>query len=156
MYHFWSWYPPVGVFIAILGVVGVLVPIFRPLEKIGSREKAVWTILVFALLLLEIRSIYLDREVHDKEQAEARASEERNFESIATGIQRSIDQSKADFDATMGKSKTTLETSEKTLKNTRPYAEIEFQGLDIDPASLPIAVGRQLTFNMAFTNFGND
>src|ERR1022692_2763939 len=36
----WAWYPPVGVFIAILALVSVAVPFFRDLAKIGRGEKA--------------------------------------------------------------------------------------------------------------------
>lgn len=64
----WRWYPPVGVFIAVLALLGVLVPLFRDLPKIGKREKAFWTFVMFALVGLEIRSIYLDRDAHDREQ----------------------------------------------------------------------------------------
>jgi hypothetical protein len=67
-----GWYPPVGFFIAILGFLGVLVPLFREWGVIGKREKAIWTALMFILVLLEIRSIYLDRAEHDSKEAAAR------------------------------------------------------------------------------------
>jgi hypothetical protein len=39
--HLLEWYPPVGVFIGILALLGVLVPLLRDLTKIGKWEKAV-------------------------------------------------------------------------------------------------------------------
>jgi hypothetical protein len=39
----WTWHPPVGVFIALLGLVSVVVPLLRDLAKIGRIEKALWT-----------------------------------------------------------------------------------------------------------------
>jgi len=50
----WLWHPPIGVWIGILGLLGVIVPLIRDLTKIGRREKAAWTFVMFALLLLEI------------------------------------------------------------------------------------------------------
>ncbi len=99
--HFWEWYPPVGVFIGILGLIGVLVPLLRDLTKIGKWEKALWTFVMFALVLLEIRSIYLDRSAHDREQAAARAEQLSQFEAIAQRIDTSIANSQKQFDATM-------------------------------------------------------
>jgi hypothetical protein len=97
----WGWYPPVGVFIGILAFLGVLVPLLRDLGKIGKLERAFWTFVMFALVLLEIRSIYLDRDAHDKEQAAARAEQLRQFEAIAQRIDTSIAASQKQFDATM-------------------------------------------------------
>jgi hypothetical protein len=100
----WSWFPPIGVFIAVLGLLGVLVPLYRDLGKISKREKAIWTSIMFMLLLLEIRSIYLDRKQHDKEQAEARTTEVNHFKAIADGITGAIQQDRVHFDATMTQS----------------------------------------------------
>jgi hypothetical protein len=152
----WSWYPPVGVFIAILALVGVLVPLFRDLTTVGKREKAIWTFVMFALVWLEIRSIYLDRNAHDREQAAARAEQLKQFGEIAKGIGATLDSSQKQFDATMARIETTMQTSEKTLRNTQPVAALEFRSMTVYGPSLPIAVGRQLEFNISFTNVGND
>jgi hypothetical protein len=151
-----DWNPPVGVFIAILGLLGVIVPLIRPLETMGKREKAIWTCIAFVLLVVELRIIYQDRAHHDKDQAEARAQEERNFKTIANGLQQSINQSKEDFDTTIGKIKPILEASETTLRNTQPYGVLEFQKMNPYAPSFPIAPGHQLEFNVWFTNAGND
>lgn len=108
--HFWEWYPPVGVFIGILGLVGVLVPLLRDLTKLGKWEKALWTALMFVLVLLEIRSIYLDRAAHDREQAAARAEQLRQFEAIAQRIDTSIANGQKQFDATMSGIKQNIKT----------------------------------------------
>jgi hypothetical protein len=102
MNEIWQWYPPVGVFIAILGLLGVLVPLFRDLAKIGKREKALWTAVLFLLVGLEIRSIYLERAEHDRKEAEARATQLKGFNDIAGGIKETIQQSQQQFAATMG------------------------------------------------------
>lgn len=100
----WTWHPPVGVWIGVLGLLGVLVPLIRDIDKIGKREKALWTLAVFILLLLEIKSVYQDRNEHDREQATTRAAEERNFKAIADEITSSMRQSDFNFAQTMNRS----------------------------------------------------
>jgi len=103
-WNVWAWHPPVGVWIGILGLLGVLVPLIRDLNKISEREKALWTVVLFALLLLELKSVYQDRNEHDQQQAEARERETTSFESIANRIEGAIQQSQTHFAATMQKS----------------------------------------------------
>lgn len=108
MHSIWSWHPPVGVWIGVLGFLGVLVPLIRDLAKIGKGEKALWTFVVFALLLLEIKSVYQDRNEHDKQEAETREREEENFREIAGGIRGAIQESQRQFEATMRRTETLL------------------------------------------------
>ncbi len=105
MLHFttiWNWHPPVGVFIAILAVLGVLVPFIR--EKVGRREKAIWSLVLVLLLGFELKSIYQDRNEHDKQQADARQSQLEGFRQIGDGIKTAIQNSQNQFDATMQRS----------------------------------------------------
>jgi hypothetical protein len=105
----WAWHPPVGVWIGVLGLLGVIVPLIRDINKIGRREKAAWTFIMFWLLLLEMKSVYQDRNEHDIQQAKDRVREENNFQSIANGIQGSIADSARNFTATMGETNEVLE-----------------------------------------------
>src|SRR5579871_5021860 len=100
----WPLHPPVGVWIGVLGLLGVLVTLLRDVTKIDKVEKAVWTSVMFSLLLLEMKSVYQDRSEHDIEQAEARAEELRQFGNIANGISTTIAQNQEHFDATMKRS----------------------------------------------------
>ena len=104
LHDLWSWHPPVGVWIGILGLLGVVVPLIRDLGKIGKGERAMWTFVMFALLLLEIKSVYQDRSEHDREQAQARSEQLSEFGKIAAGINKTIDASKQQFEATMTRS----------------------------------------------------
>lgn len=94
---FWTWYPGVGWYIAIMGLLGVLVPLFRYPEKIGKKEKALWTAVMFVLLVLELRSISLDRKEHDKEQSDARETQLVQFQNIVTQAQTHFDQTMQAF-----------------------------------------------------------
>ena len=152
----WAWYPPIGVYIAVLALLGVLVPFFRDLSKIGKREKALWTAIMFLLVFLEIKSIYQDRNTHENEQQYAREEQLKEFQKIADGIDRTLTNSQQQFSATMGRIDTTLQTSERTLRNTRPSASLEFQKMLPYGPSLPIAPNHPLQFNIWFTDYGND
>ncbi len=80
-------YPPVGTYIAIVAVGGVVITIWPP-EKPWS--KAVWLGIFLFLGVFEIRNLYRDRAYHDNEQAQARAQELNSFNQIAFGINQSI------------------------------------------------------------------
>lgn len=110
------WYPPVGVFIAILGLLGIVVPLIRDLAKMDKWEKSIWTFVMFALMLLEIRSIYLDRRAHDIEQATARGEQLQHFKEVGDGITRSIDESQKQFAAAMQRSNSILSGVSESIK----------------------------------------
>jgi hypothetical protein len=122
--HWWQWHPPVGVFIAILGLLGVLVPLFRPWDKIGPRERAVWTFLMFLFLILELRTLYLDRDEHDREQALARCEQLQSFGQIASTLGTAITTSQTQFAQTMkgvdkvfNKTQIAAESAREAVKN---------------------------------------
>src|SRR5712692_1429150 len=98
--NLWAWYPPVGVFIAILAVVSVVVPFFRDLAKIGRLEKTVWTLVMLVLMLLEVKSIYQERDTHDREQRQAREEELERSKSIADDIKTSLEKMEKIVDLT--------------------------------------------------------
>jgi hypothetical protein len=69
-----------------------------------SREKAAWTAVLFILLGLEVKSVYQDRNEHEREQAAARAEQLQEFGRIAGGIHSTIQKSEEQFGATMARS----------------------------------------------------
>jgi hypothetical protein len=154
--NIWHWHPPVGVWIGILGLLGVLVPLFRDLPKIGKSEKAFWTFVMFALLLLEIKSAYQDRAEHDEEQANARTEQLNQFSKIAEGIKTTTTINQEHFDATMGSIKSLLETTNAAKKNTEPKAYVKLSAFSIRPSSLPMVSGHQLQFNVVVENGGSE
>lgn len=113
----WAWHPPVGVYIGILGFLGVLVTLIRDPTKIGKWEKATWIFVMFALLLLEVKSVYQDRTEHDTEQRLAREQSERNFQGIAGGISETIKRSELQFEATMRKSDAIIDRVGDSIKS---------------------------------------
>jgi hypothetical protein len=98
----WQWHPPVGSWIAVLAFLGVVVPwLFRPPEEMGRGEKAIWTLLMLAFFGLELRTLYLDRDEHDREQAHAECEQLERFGKIADKLEDSIAASRQQFGATM-------------------------------------------------------
>jgi hypothetical protein len=68
-YFGFQYYPPVGAYIAILGLLAALVTIFAPEGRWG---KVFW-IAVFALVMIfEIQNLYHDRSEHDRQMEQAR------------------------------------------------------------------------------------
>lgn len=70
-------------------------------DSFTHTERAIWVVLSLALCFVELRTIYQDRDEHDRQQAEARERETKSFEAIANGITGAINQSKDNFAATM-------------------------------------------------------
>ena len=109
-------HPPVGIFIGLLGLLGVVVPLVRKLETMGRWEKAGWTLIMFVLMGLELRSIDRDRADNEMKQAAARTELLTNFQKIANGITSEITTSKTGFDATMKRSDTILNGIDENIK----------------------------------------
>jgi hypothetical protein len=137
VHHWWQSHPPVGTFIGILGGLGVIVPwLFRPLEKMGRREKAIWTSLMLLFVWLEIRTLYLDRDEHDAEQTHELCVQRKSFENIADGISTAISTSQTQFGVTMaqiGKTIAGVEDSIKTQTGGDSFAFISFTAEPLQP-----------------------
>ena len=136
----WQWHPPIGVIIALLAVVGVLVPWSR--GEAGKSEKAFWTFLMFLCVGLEIRTIYLDQAQHDREQTLARCQQLESFQKIADGIDTATSNSSAQFVATMTNMGKILTKQDATLTQTMggtTYPEF-IATFPTDPASKEMAV----------------
>lgn len=107
------WHPPVGVFIGLLGLLGVLVPLLR--EKIGLREKASWTLILTVCLLLELRSIRLDQIQHDREQDFAVCQQLHSFQAIADSLSKASTTNQTQYDTTIKQVGKVLDTTQKNL-----------------------------------------
>jgi len=123
-------HPPVGIFIGLLGLIGVLVPLIRDLAKMGKWEKAGWTLVMFALMGLEMRSIYLDRADNATKEKAARAEQLQHFKEVGDGITKAITASREEFAATMKRSDAILSGIGESLNvqsggDSYAYARVE-------------------------------
>jgi hypothetical protein len=101
VFPWWHWHPHVGISVAILAAVGVLVPWFAGEIKGGKR--ALWTLVMFIPVGLEVWSIYMDQIEHDEEQRFERCQDRASFEAIASRINLSITNNQTNFGQTIDK-----------------------------------------------------
>jgi len=124
----WWRYPPApGKAVLLLAVVAAIVTI-QP--QMTDNHRVVWLVIVFVLFFVEFRAINRDRDLHDKEQANARAVETQNFRDIGDGIKQAIQESQRQFDATMKSMKGLW--SETTGGNSYIYFDVSFVGGPIE------------------------
>lgn len=136
----WRRHPPVGVYIAALAVIGVVVPLTR-WEKAGPEERALWTATMLALVVLEVGSIYKDRNEHDAEQARARREQLEGFRRIADGLNKAIADSQENFHGMMERSRQIMEgvqTSIDSITGGDSFAYMQLMGLQKSGAVLQV------------------
>jgi hypothetical protein len=104
-----SWHPWVGLFIAILGLMGVLIPLVW--EKIGKWAKRALTVLMFALLLLEMRSLRFASDDFEKDKKD----QNDRFSEIVDGLKEAIATSQSQFSATMKRSNAIMRKTETAV-----------------------------------------
>jgi hypothetical protein len=109
---------------------------------------------VYLFVLLEIKSIYQDRNEHDREQVKARNEQLTNFGTIANGINASIAASQAQFQTTMDRLQTAVKSSEEASRNTAPHALITSLAMSpsgqVRPASAVIFPNQAFEINVVF------
>lgn len=96
--YFFELHPPIGMYIALMGLMAVVVTVW-PAEN--PRTKAVWLVVFFLLTGFEIHNLYRERDRQKQQQATAREEERKAFKAIADGIEASINQNQLAFDTTM-------------------------------------------------------
>lgn len=95
----YSHIPSVGKGGLLLAVGATLMPLFW--EKAGVIGKMAWVAMLFLLLGVEYRAIDKDRSDAATAEGKRRDAENTQFQTIANGITTSLQQSQAQFDATM-------------------------------------------------------
>lgn len=104
----WYWeiiIPSPGKAVAALGVVAAAMSLRGEMR---GKEKAAWMVMLFALLALELTSIDKERDANETLRTATRQQEAASFREIGLGIRDSIDQSRHQFDATMGETNSVL------------------------------------------------
>lgn len=102
--------PPIGVFISIAGLVGIVMAIWPPENHV---TKGLWLCVFVALTCLEIAGLYRVRDESTKEQERIRDS----FDAIADGLKSSILNNQKAFDETL-KNLTTLSNLQRENLST--------------------------------------
>ena len=109
------WVPSPGIGVAIMGIVAALM---TARKDPSGWEKAGWTFMMFALLLVEILAIRKDRREHDEqiarvlqEEVSARAEAKEKFGEIGNGINEQSRKSETQFEKTIGQQSTQFHTT---------------------------------------------
>jgi hypothetical protein len=151
--YFFGHVPPPGYAATTLGVVAALM---AARTKASGVEKAGWMVMIGVLLFVEAKAIRKDRAENEAKQERDRGQQKQSFIDIGEGIRAAIKQNQDHFDATTREMNDTLKTAEATLKNTTPYALLEFQEINPYVPSFPMRAGGAVTFNISFINDGSE
>jgi hypothetical protein len=122
VHHWWSWYPPIGVFIVISAIAAFAYPLVNR-DPVSVLRKASWTLLIVGLSVLELRSIYRDRDDHIDEQKVADCKQLNEFGGIANKLKESIAANKDYFDQT-------VKNEEGILKTAKTVGELAKTNLE--------------------------
>jgi hypothetical protein len=88
--------PTSGISVAALGLVAVIMAI-RVEEKWGRTERVAWLILATVLMMVEVRAIQQEHDIHDREQAAVRRDEREQFQKIANNLTEVLKQNQNHF-----------------------------------------------------------
>jgi hypothetical protein len=106
---YWCWHLPSSPGYAI-GVLAFLAAVMSLHVKMYRWEKAIWMLLIGALLVIEFYAIRKDRVETAKAEACRTASEHQQFQNIVNGLKESIENSNRQFAATESRFNETLNT----------------------------------------------
>jgi hypothetical protein len=98
----WWWcnLPVPGYSVAVIAALAAAMSIHGEMKP---WHKAIWMLLIGAFLILEFRAINKDRREYSQTESAKRIEESAAFQSIASGIDKTISSSDKHFNATMGK-----------------------------------------------------
>jgi hypothetical protein len=128
--HPW-WHLPVGLFIAMAGMIGISVPFIS--EDMGKREKWWWTFLVVLLTCSELRMIVISDRDNSAERGHAECVQLQSFKEIATTLGDSIKNNQDHFDKTIQKVDDAINT--ETGGTTFCYVDFDKPGPRVGTSS---------------------
>jgi hypothetical protein len=101
-HHWWTWYPPVGTFIAVVALLTFIYSVrYDGQRKIRPGRKKWWFGIIALLVALELRSVGCDRADNTVERAKAFCEQTNKFAAIANQLTIDIDKNQRHFDQTM-------------------------------------------------------
>jgi len=98
--HWWPIIP--GVSIGFLALAAVIMAVRA--DNFTGAEKAVWVALGMVLCFVELRTIYGDRDEHDRLQSEIRRQDNEHFEKIVGDLEMSEKHREEEFTSTLARS----------------------------------------------------
>ncbi len=109
--------------------MGVVVAFMAWRAEAKAFEKAMWMLLIFAFLIIEMKAIREDRAKQDQAERQARAEENANFNQIVHGITETLEQNSRQFDSTMARTQVLLSSTTKISRVSRKSLDLVLIGL---------------------------
>jgi hypothetical protein len=100
-YAYWKLSPVLipGIAVAALGFVAVVMAVRA--DKFSHAERVAWVVIGFALLLVEVRTLNQDRDIHDAQQRTAAETQQEQFQAVVGGLRETISTNQNHFDTIM-------------------------------------------------------
>jgi len=140
--------PHPGFAVAVLAVVAAVMSVHPDMQ---DWQKLLWILLIGVFLVIEFRALDKDRSDNEVAQAKIRSDERDSFKKI-------LDQDKENFLKTLAPIRSTLESSNKILKQTAPHAFVHFTDLSFASPTQPTDLYQDVTYtyNIFYINDGNE
>lgn len=135
-------------------IIAVLAIVMSVHDGMGRNQRVLWLLLMGAFLVTELRSIRKDRSDSQQQAAIDRQAQEKSFVDIRTNQDNEFRSIVSDLKTTIRGVNSTLQTSDRTLQQTRLYAFIETTGFTIDNRTGGLKANLPYLFNFEFANYG--
>lgn len=138
--YWWRITPSPGKAVALLAVAAAIMSM-RDLKVIA---KTSWILLVFGLLLLEVKAIDRDREVNEANEKAARKLEQEHFQTTVDGLKNVITESEQNFAVTLQSLERTIHLGQEninTITGGNSYMYFEPQLLGDRPIEIDSSFG---------------
>ena len=100
-YAYWQLFPIIpGASIAVLAFVAVIMTVRA--DKFSAAERVVWVVLGFAIMVFEIRTLYLDRQNNDEQHLSENRKQQQEFEATLREFERQSGQVNSVLETTRG------------------------------------------------------
>jgi hypothetical protein len=121
-YSWWALCPVIpGASITVLGFMAVFMTVRA--DKFSHAERVVWVVLGFAVMVAELRSLYVERDRHDTEQRVEMARQQREFEATLHGFESLDRNSRNQYETTIHRVDGVLKTTQKVSDLTERSLE---------------------------------
>jgi hypothetical protein len=106
--------PPPGIAVTVMGVMAALMSLRT---KATGTEKAIWMLIISALVVIEISAINRERLLNERTERIKAEEERQHFTTIGKGIEKNIAQSQKQFEETIGLGQKQFNATLTTEKN---------------------------------------
>ena len=155
-YIFWRHLPVPGWSVALIAFVAAAMSIH---QAMNHWQKVLWMAIIGVLLVVELRAISTDRGDSQRQALQDRKIQDDSFKKIRDAQDADFKATAADLQAAIQGISSTLQATDRTLKQTQPHAALrigEVRNENAPTAPKLFQPGVEYIFNMLFENYGNE